>query len=55
MRRLQRAGELQVSGRTLLLHATGTASSVPGAAPTFTVVAPPRSAQGASSAAAPAR
>jgi CRP/FNR family transcriptional regulator len=55
MRRLQRAGELQVSGRTLLLHATGTASSVPGAAPVFTVVAPPRSAQGASSAAPPAR
>lgn len=33
MRRLQRAGELQVSGRTLLLHATGPASSHPGAVP----------------------
>jgi CRP/FNR family transcriptional regulator len=55
MRRLQRAGELQVSGRTLLLHATGSATPVPGGAPAYAVVAPPRSALGASSANAPAR
>lgn len=55
MRRLQRAGELQVSGRTLLLNATGTASSMPGAAPVFTPVAPPRSTKGDAAGGQPAR
>lgn len=54
MRRLQRAGELQVSGRTLLLNAVGSATTVPGAAPVFTPVQA-RGALGAALSGTPAR